>query len=137
MKPMNGAPASTGRTLPRCLCGAADDAPAHGGEISHFRGPLGRQDVPRKMTRRAPGLAVRPAAGHRASASTLTSFAAQAGVSVSTVSKVLNGRTDVAPATRERVGRMLRRHGYQPGASPGFGVVDLPIGKGDCPSPTA
>jgi DNA-binding LacI/PurR family transcriptional regulator len=95
--------------------------------------------VPRKMTRRAtaPGLAARSPAGRHASASTLTGIAAQAGVSVSTVSKVLNGRTDVAPATRERVGRMLRRHGYQPGAGPGFGVVDLLIGKGDCPAPTA
>ena len=37
-----------------------------------------------------------------ASASTLTRIAAEAGVSVSTVSKVLNGRTDVAPAPRTR-----------------------------------
>jgi DNA-binding LacI/PurR family transcriptional regulator len=64
-------------------------------------------------------------------ASTLTSIAAEAGVSVSTVSKVLNGRTDVAPATRERVGLLLRRHGYQPGSSLGFGVVDLLIGVGN------
>jgi DNA-binding LacI/PurR family transcriptional regulator len=61
----------------------------------------------------------------RAGASTLTSIAAEAGVSVSTVSKVLNGRTDVAPATRERIGLLLRRHGYQPGSQLGFGVVDL------------
>ena len=61
-------------------------------------------------------------------ASTLTSIAAEAGVSVSTVSKVLNGRTDVAPATRERIGLLLRRHGYQPGAKLGFGVVDLLLG---------
>jgi DNA-binding LacI/PurR family transcriptional regulator len=66
----------------------------------------------------------------RAGAGTLTSIAAEAGVSVSTVSKVLNGRTDVAPATRERIGRLLRRHGYQPGAKLGFGVVDLLLGAG-------
>ena len=58
----------------------------------------------------------------------LTSIAAAAGVSVSTVSKVLNGRTDVAPETRERVGRMLRRHGYRVASRPGIGVVDLLIG---------
>jgi DNA-binding LacI/PurR family transcriptional regulator len=63
-------------------------------------------------------------------ASTLTSIAAEAGVSVSTVSKVLNGRTDVAPATRERIGLLLRRHGYQPGSMLGFGVVDLLLGFG-------
>jgi DNA-binding LacI/PurR family transcriptional regulator len=65
-------------------------------------------------------------------ASSLTSIAAEAGVSVSTVSKVLNGRTDVAPATRERIGLLLRQRGYQPGARLDFGVVDLllPFGKG-------
>jgi DNA-binding LacI/PurR family transcriptional regulator len=70
------------------------------------------------------------------SASTLTGIAAEAGVSVSTVSKVLNGRTDVAPATRERIGALLRRHGYHPGSKLGFGVVDLLLGIGDCLPPT-
>jgi DNA-binding LacI/PurR family transcriptional regulator len=64
-------------------------------------------------------------------ASTLTAIAAEVGVSVSTVSKVLNGRTDVAPATRERVSLLLRRHGYQPGSRLGFGVVDLVMGFGE------
>jgi DNA-binding LacI/PurR family transcriptional regulator len=58
----------------------------------------------------------------------LTSIAATAGVSVSTVSKVLNGRTDVAPETRERLGRLLRLHGYQVAPTSGIGVVDLLIG---------
>jgi DNA-binding LacI/PurR family transcriptional regulator len=58
----------------------------------------------------------------------LTSIAATAGVSVSTVSKVLNGRTDVAPGTRERVGRILRQQGYQVAAGSGARVVDLLIG---------
>jgi DNA-binding LacI/PurR family transcriptional regulator len=66
----------------------------------------------------------------RAGASTLTSIAAAAGVSVSTVSKVLNGRTDVAPSTRERIGMLLRRHGYQPGSQLGVDVVDLLLGTG-------
>jgi DNA-binding LacI/PurR family transcriptional regulator len=60
----------------------------------------------------------------------LTGIATTAGVSVSTVSKVLNGRSDVAPETRERVGQLLRRHGYQVGTRPGTGVVDLLIGPG-------
>jgi DNA-binding LacI/PurR family transcriptional regulator len=66
------------------------------------------------------------------SAGTLTSIAAEAGVSLSTVSKVLNGRTDVAPSTRERIAEQLRRHGYEPGYARGFGVVDLLLGAGTC-----
>jgi DNA-binding LacI/PurR family transcriptional regulator len=62
-------------------------------------------------------------------AGSLTSIAASAGVSVSTVSKVLNGRTDVAPETRERLGRILRLHGYQVAPRSGIGVVDLLIGR--------
>lgn len=45
---------------------------------------------------------------------TLASIAAQAGVSLPTVSKVLNGKPDVAPSTRERVQRLLDAHNYQP-----------------------
>lgn len=44
---------------------------------------------------------------------TIAHIANAAGVSVPTVSKVVNGRADVAPETRERVERMLREHGYQ------------------------
>ncbi|MBV9832145.1 MAG: LacI family DNA-binding transcriptional regulator [Marmoricola sp.] len=43
---------------------------------------------------------------------TLATVAESAGVSVATVSKVLNGRADVAPATRARVQEMLRAHDY-------------------------
>ena len=39
-------------------------------------------------------------------------IAAQAGVSVPTVSKVINGRSDVAPDTRRRVEAAIREHGY-------------------------
>ena len=59
---------------------------------------------------------------------TLTAIAVQAGVSVSTVSKVRNGGTDVAPATRARVAALLRQHGHQVVSPGGFGVVDLLIG---------
>jgi LacI family transcriptional regulator, xylobiose transport system transcriptional regulator len=44
---------------------------------------------------------------------TLAEIAKAAGVSAPTVSKVLNGRGDVAAATRSRVEELLRRHGYQ------------------------
>ena len=43
----------------------------------------------------------------------LDEIAGEAGVSLSTVSKVLNGRSDVAAATRHRVESILDRHGYQ------------------------
>jgi len=59
---------------------------------------------------------------------TLVGIAAEAGVSVSAVSKVLNGRTDVAADTRARIAGLLRRHGYHVASRLGFGVVDLLIG---------
>ena len=43
---------------------------------------------------------------------TIADIAAAAGVSPPTVSKVLNGRADVAAATREHVERLLGEHGY-------------------------
>ncbi|WBP84702.1 LacI family DNA-binding transcriptional regulator [Kitasatospora cathayae] len=46
-------------------------------------------------------------------AATLAEIAQEAGVSAPTVSKVLNGRADVAPATRERVEALLQRYGYR------------------------
>ncbi|MEU1603135.1 LacI family DNA-binding transcriptional regulator [Micromonospora matsumotoense] len=45
---------------------------------------------------------------------TIAMIARLAGVSVPTVSRVINGRSDVAPQTRERVEELLTRHGYQP-----------------------
>ncbi|MFH7337955.1 LacI family DNA-binding transcriptional regulator [Streptomyces hygroscopicus] len=44
---------------------------------------------------------------------TLAEIAREAGVSAPTVSKVLNGRADVAPSTRTRVEELLRAHGYR------------------------
>jgi DNA-binding LacI/PurR family transcriptional regulator len=65
---------------------------------------------------------------HDAGRSTLTGIAAEAGVSVSTVSKVLNGRTDVAAGTRDRVGKLLRSQGYRVASGFRSGVADLLIG---------
>ena len=45
-------------------------------------------------------------------APTLATVAASAGVSIATVSKVLNGRADVGPETRARVQTMLQLHDY-------------------------
>ncbi|MFW6690841.1 LacI family DNA-binding transcriptional regulator [Streptomyces sp. MAR4 CNX-425] len=44
---------------------------------------------------------------------TLAEVATQAGVSLSTVSKVLNGRSDVSRPTRTKVERLLETHGYR------------------------
>ncbi|WP_377267972.1 LacI family DNA-binding transcriptional regulator [Peterkaempfera sp. SMS 1(5)a] len=44
---------------------------------------------------------------------TIATIAQEVGVSVATVSKVLNGRTDVAPDTRARVEASLDRHHYR------------------------
>ena len=43
----------------------------------------------------------------------IADIASAAGVSVPTVSKVVNGRADVAPGTRARVERLLDEHGYR------------------------
>ncbi|GAB3954876.1 LacI family DNA-binding transcriptional regulator [Kribbella albertanoniae] len=43
---------------------------------------------------------------------TLATVASNAGVSIATVSKVLNGRSDVSSATRARVQDLLAQHGY-------------------------
>lgn len=44
---------------------------------------------------------------------TLATVAKEAGVSMPTVSKVLNGRSDVSRATRTKVERLLETHGYR------------------------
>src|SRR3954463_6874562 len=43
---------------------------------------------------------------------TIREIADLAGVSVATVSRVMNGRDDVSPETREMVLRVVREHGY-------------------------
>ncbi|MDT0317233.1 LacI family DNA-binding transcriptional regulator [Streptomyces millisiae] len=71
----------------------------------------------------------------RAARLTLAQIAETAGVSVSTVSKVLNGRDDVSADTRARVDAVLRRNRYvrrgapatEP-AAPGPRTVDLVLG---------
>jgi DNA-binding LacI/PurR family transcriptional regulator len=64
---------------------------------------------------------------------TLAEVAAHAGVSIPTVSKVLNGKADVAPATRDRVFAAMEATGYQGrrGVSNTSGVVELLIEGAD------
>ncbi len=60
-------------------------------------------------------------------ATTLATIAREVGVSSATVSKVLNGRSDVAAATRARVEASLERHRYRRRArrTTGDGQIDL------------
>lgn len=44
---------------------------------------------------------------------TIAQIAEQAGVSVPTVSKVLNGRADVSAETRAKVESLIQEHGYR------------------------
>jgi LacI family transcriptional regulator len=63
---------------------------------------------------------------------TLAEVALRAGVSSATVSKVLNGRADVAAATRERVTRLLAELDYLP-PQRSAGVVDIVFNGLDSP----
>ncbi|MET8140476.1 LacI family DNA-binding transcriptional regulator [Sphaerisporangium sp. NPDC005288] len=56
---------------------------------------------------------------------TIALIAEEAGVSVPTVSKVVNGRPEVAPETRRRVERLLHEHGYRRRTGQGDGPVGL------------
>ncbi|MFF3857208.1 LacI family DNA-binding transcriptional regulator [Micromonospora sp. NPDC002575] len=59
-----------------------------------------------------------------------------AGVSVPTVSRVINGRSDVAPQTRERVEELLTRHGYRrrlPSRRASSALIDLVFNDLDSP----
>src|SRR3954453_20178861 len=67
---------------------------------------------------------------------TIMTIAQEAGVSVPTVSRVLNGRSDVSPRTRERVEKLLQEHGYRRGVPRQSGranLVDLVFNDLDSP----
>lgn len=67
---------------------------------------------------------------------TITAIAREAGVSVPTVSRVLNGRSDVSPSTRARVEELLHRHRYRRRTSrprESAGLIDLVFGDLDSP----
>src|SRR5580693_6492285 len=72
----------------------------------------------------------------RRNRTTLAAIAAEAGVSLPTVSKVVNGRPDVAPDTRALVERLLGERQYQrPGPRRGrrAGLIDLIFNGLDSP----
>jgi LacI family transcriptional regulator, galactose operon repressor len=60
----------------------------------------------------APGETPAPPGSAAQRRTTLAIIAAEAGVSLPTVSKVVNGRPDVAPTTRTKVERLLDKHHY-------------------------
>ena len=67
---------------------------------------------------------------------TITAIALEAGVSVPTVSRVLNGRSDVSPQTRARIEELLHQHGYRRRASrtrTTAGLIDLVFNDLDSP----
>ncbi|GAB7192992.1 LacI family DNA-binding transcriptional regulator [Kineococcus sp. NUM-3379] len=68
---------------------------------------------------------------------TITEIARAAGVSVPTVSRVVNGRGDVSPTTRERIEVLLREHGYRPPprarSASRAGLLDLVFNDLDSP----
>jgi LacI family transcriptional regulator len=66
---------------------------------------------------------------------TIAAIAEEAGVSVPTVSRVLNRRSDVAPGTRERVERLLRESGYRRRGTraEGASLIDLVFNDLDSP----
>jgi LacI family transcriptional regulator len=69
---------------------------------------------------------------------TITAIAREAGVSVPTVSRVVNGRSDVAPETRARVEELLRQYGYRRRTSaPGERAALLDLVFNDLDSPWA
>jgi beta-xylosidase len=67
---------------------------------------------------------------------TLAAIAAEAGVSLPTVSKVVNGRPDVAPTTRARIEQLLDQHQYRRNglrAQRRSGLIDLVFNGLDSP----
>jgi LacI family transcriptional regulator len=88
-----------------------------------------KQDRAAPAAERARAPVAEPGPGTR---TTLASIAAQAGVSMATVSKVLNGRADVAAETRARVQRLLAEQNYLP-PQRSTAVVDLVFSGLDSP----
>lgn len=69
---------------------------------------------------------------------TIAAIAREAGVSVPTVSRVINGRSDVAPDTRKRVEDLLSQHDYRRrGSRSGLGASLIDLVFNDLDSPWA
>ncbi|WP_052396938.1 LacI family DNA-binding transcriptional regulator [Streptomyces sp. NRRL F-5123] len=77
-----------------------------------------------------------PVAADSAGRVTIADIAREAGVSLPTVSRVLNGRSDVAAATRRRIEDLLAEHGYRRRAGSGASranLIDLVFNDLDSP----
>ena len=95
----------------RAAAGGGARPPA--GHPGGARTGRGRRPGGREPSMRAEdAVDAKDAVDSRDSRATLATVAASAGVSVATVSKVLNGRSDVAPATRALVQDLLEEHDY-------------------------
>ncbi|MET7456460.1 LacI family DNA-binding transcriptional regulator [Streptomyces sp. NPDC005574] len=87
------------------------------------------------MTAREAAAGPAPGAGGKV---TITEIARRAGVSVPTVSRVVNGRSDVSPRTRARVEDLLHQHGYRRRSpAPGARAALLDLVFDDLGSPWA
>ena len=60
---------------------------------------------------------------------TIADIAKVAGVSIPTISKVLNGRPGVSDATRARVSALLREHEYEPRRATSSKMLELVLGE--------
>ena len=96
--------------LRRTVCWASETFEAH--RIATLRSEMSSAISPRR----------------RGKGTTISFIAAQTGVSVPTVSKVINGRSDVAPDTRRRVEAAIREaaHGVEADRSGRDGAADHP-----------
>jgi LacI family transcriptional regulator, galactose operon repressor len=121
-----------------------ENAPDAGGHTGTGRSPRRPAAPDGALRRRAgPGGRRQPQGGQSVLADagprrrpTLAAVAAEAGVSLPTVSKVVNGRPDVAPDTRARVERLLGELNYhRPGLRRGrrAGLIDLIFNGLDSP----
>ena len=119
-----------GAVLPRSKAAAGELG--RGNRNASSGRPLPATSAPRRG-RSAPANAVGTGKPRR---TTLATIAAEAGVSLPTVSKVVNGRPDVAPATRALVERLLDQHRYTRAGARRHrrsGIVDLVFNGLDSP----
>ena len=94
---------ATGRVRATTRTGRRDRSPKRRPKLSNW---------PHESLHSGDGRRSEPKRRRSGSGTTIAFIAEQTGVSVPTVSKVINGRADVAAATRLRVEAAIRQHGY-------------------------
>jgi LacI family transcriptional regulator len=93
-------------------------------------------DKSRKLPETSGSFSVVPSPENGSGRVTIADVADAAGVSVPTVSKVINGRADVAPATRAKVERLLHEQGYRrraPARERRAGLLDVVFNELESP----